>query len=769
MPKISIIMGVHNGDHFLMEAVDSILTQSFADFEFIIVDDASDDMTLEILHAYADPRLIILKNEQQLGLAASLNKALQCAKGEYIARMDADDVSQEDRLARQSSFLDAHPEVGLLGSGFYRINEVGKRLGTVARKPLSDIEIRWAALLENPFAHPTMMMRRRILEENGISYDPSYSTTQDYELWTRLLVVSQGANLPEPLLYYRIHAGMVSTVSRNVQQSNSIKIAEGAIKRLLPNYQISTEKISQLQSILFGGSRLRPPRGADRMGLAESYYTMFMAFREVYPNAEKIRAIGQGVAMRLAHLVLLPPMPQGWASIARRAARMDPQFYLKFLTYFSDVMIREVGRRLYLRPNRNKEPSAKILYVIGSLDVGGAEKHLVQILKCLDKNRYVATVYTLSHKGKLAEHLEKIGIEVIAPPPFQWLKRTLPRPLGTVTFLALSAIRLIAIMLVRRPDVVHFFLPTAYIVGGFCSILACTPIRIMSRRSLSDYMKRQPFASWVEKILHNRMTAILSNSGAVRNELLNEKVSEKKVGLLFSGVDLNLYDPDTTLPVARENLGLEPNTLVLVCIANLIGYKGHADLLDAIATVSDRMPPQWALLCAGRDDGIGKFLQNKAKELGLSENIRWLGERHDVPGLLAIADISLLCSHEEGFSNSILESMSMELPVIATAVGGNTDAVVDGETGLLVPVGDAEKIGKAILSLSDAADVRKKMGRAGRARVRRLFSLDRCVLMYETMYSKLLTSSQVPLFLQTAAASTDLSHPSSDGNDRNMD
>jgi glycosyltransferase involved in cell wall biosynthesis len=190
---------------------------------------------------------------------------------------------------------------------------------------------------------------------------------------------------------------------------------------------------------------------------------------------------------------------------------------------------------------------------------------------------------------------------------------------------------------------------------------------------------------------------------------------------------------------------LAAETLVLVLVANLIPYKGHADLLRALAMARDRLADDWTLLCVGRDDGIGGELAALARDLGLGRHVRWLGHRDDGPALLAAADIGLLCSHEEGFSNAILEGMAAGLPMVVTDVGGNAEAVLDDDTGLVVPARDPTRLAEAIVALARDPARRQAMGAAGRRRVATKFTRQACVLAYERLYEGMITAPHRPV------------------------
>ena len=159
----------------------------------------------------------------------------------------------------------------------------------------------------------------------------------------------------------------------------------------------------------------------------------------------------------------------------------------------------------------------------------------------------------------------------------------------------------------------------------------------------------------------------------------------KDAALIYNGVHANNMTGPALRARGREELGLGRDALVLIMVANLIPYKGHVDLLRALAEANPDLPAGWVLLAVGRDDGIGQCLSTLAGELEISTRVKWLGERDDVASLAAIADIGLLTSHEEGFPNVVLEGMAAGLPMVVTDAGGSVEAVVDGETGRVVP------------------------------------------------------------------------------------
>lgn len=387
--------------------------------------------------------------------------------------------------------------------------------------------------------------------------------------------------------------------------------------------------------------------------------------------------------------------------------------------------------------------SDDILFVIGSLDVGGAERHLAQIVPRIDHARYRATIYTFSHPGTLAPGLAAQGIRIVSP-PFGSLWK-----IGRVTrvvFLMISFLRLVWLLMRLRPAIVHSFLPLSFVLAGLAGLITLRPVAVMSRRSLNDYHARRPLLRAVEHFLFRFMSAGLGNSHAVVDQLLNEGFAPNRLGVIHNGIDLAAFNvaAGSRDTVRRANGCPEPG-FVIVALANLIPYKGHADLLRALGSIRAELPDGWHLWCIGRDDGIGGDLADLADNLSIIDQITWLGQRDDVPELLAAADLFVHASHEEGFSNAILEAMAAGLASVVTDVGGNAEAVENGATGLVVPPRDPSALADGILDMCRNQERRAAFGRAARYRVETRFSLESCMRSYHRLYDGLLRRSTAPV------------------------
>jgi glycosyltransferase involved in cell wall biosynthesis len=224
LPRVSVVISTYNGARFIREAVESILKQSYTDFELIVVNDGSTDATPRILAGFDDERMRVVTSRVNRGIATAQNSGLALARGEYVALMDHDDVSLPDRLQRQIDFLDRHPEISLVGAACLRIDEQGAVKSTV-EYPGDDIFLKWSLVVGGcPLFHTAVVARRSALEQIA-GYTAKYLYAGDYELFSRLSEKNLLANLAEPLVKWREHGGSASSVNAQVLADEAAMIA----------------------------------------------------------------------------------------------------------------------------------------------------------------------------------------------------------------------------------------------------------------------------------------------------------------------------------------------------------------------------------------------------------------------------------------------------------------------------------------------------------------------------------------------------------------
>ena len=379
-----------------------------------------------------------------------------------------------------------------------------------------------------------------------------------------------------------------------------------------------------------------------------------------------------------------------------------------------------------------RSDTSKLFVIIGSLDIGGTENHLFRVMPKLQGQGLEISVIAFRRRGALADEMERQNVPVLSPPPIKWMahQKFIRR---TFIFFWLGAT-----LARERPNIVHFFLPEAYLLGGLWSFLLGIPFRIMSRRSLNFYQKKHPLGAWLERYLHKTMDVLLGNSEAIIRDLEKESTNSKaRIELIYNGIDPEGFVKKQRPNEVRRELNIPDQALVFINVANFIPYKGHKDLLEALGKVKNKLPDPWRLICVGRNDGILSNLEQDASRLGISQNVIWLSSRRDIYDLMKASDIGISSSHEEGLSNSVLEGMALGLPMVVTDVGGNPELIADQENGLVVPARDPRLLGGACEYLARNAELRHSMKQAGKKRALLKFSMEVCVGSYFQLYNSL--------------------------------
>ena len=239
-PKVTVLMPVYNGGEYLAQAIESILTQTYIDFELLIINDGSKDQSEDTIKAYKDSRIRLVNNEKNLGLIATLNKGLNLARGEYIARMDQDDISLPTRLQRQVDFMDENLNVGVCGTW---IEYMGDDEGCIEKYPLTPEDIKANLLFYCPIAHPTVMIRNSFIKRYDLRYNPNHLHAEDFGLWKTCSYLFPLANIPEVLLKYRKWNGSISKQSAETQCQSSAKLAKESSAKLGFETNASLEEV----------------------------------------------------------------------------------------------------------------------------------------------------------------------------------------------------------------------------------------------------------------------------------------------------------------------------------------------------------------------------------------------------------------------------------------------------------------------------------------------------------------------------------------------
>jgi glycosyltransferase involved in cell wall biosynthesis len=362
-----------------------------------------------------------------------------------------------------------------------------------------------------------------------------------------------------------------------------------------------------------------------------------------------------------------------------------------------------------------------------ALNFGGTERQMVEVAKRLNGDAYRVTVGCLRLQGPFVRTLQEAGIRVFEFCPHGGFFSASG---------ALAMLRLARFLRRGRFDVMHAHELYSDLMGVPAAWLARIPVIVSSRRDLANWWWYTPRRRRILRHVQSFSTFVLANSDAVREMLVNEdRFPPKLIRVVRNGVDFEAFTGSLCKTDARRELFPEcgRDDKLVVVVANMHSRaKGHFELIEAARMVCNALPTARFLLVG--DGAERRALEDRSRELGLAANIRFLGHRSDVAQVLKCCDLSVLPSWGEGMPNVVLESMAAGLPVVATRVGGTTEAIEDGISGLLVPPQDVRALAGAMLRLLQDAALAASLARAGEERVRQHYSFERVVLQLTELY-----------------------------------
>jgi len=359
----------------------------------------------------------------------------------------------------------------------------------------------------------------------------------------------------------------------------------------------------------------------------------------------------------------------------------------------------------------------KVLHLVTSLEVGGAQHGMLLALPRFDSDYYEHIVCSIMDRMQMASQFREAGIKI--------------RSLGLSRKTDISvAIRLRVLLKELRPDVLHTYLLHGNILGRLVGRLVGVPVIIGSERTIGQARR------WGR--LATRLTNSLTDAVEVNSEIGGRAIERdlgvpsEKIELVRSGLDLSAFAAASRRDELRSEFGIAADQHLIVFMGRLRRVKGGKFGIRAFASAFD-LSPSIRMVVAGEGEQR-EFLTSLALKLGVAEQVKFLGVRNDVPDLLAAADSVLMPSLTEGFPRTAIEAMAAAKPVIATNVGGTPEAVIDGETGILVAPQDVEALAKAIVTLASDSDLQVRLGKAGRDRAVKNYSVEKYVSRLDEMY-----------------------------------
>ena len=704
-PLCSVVLAARDAERFVGQAVDSILRQSVEDIELIVVDDGSLDATPALLAARDDRRLVIVRNDEPTGLASALNLGFERASSRYIARMDADDIALPRRLELQLSRLQGAPTVAVVGSSVAELDEDG-RVGALHLLPTGVAATRWRSLFGTPFFHPSVVVDRSILEAHGLRYDARYdagdASTEDYELWSRLLDVADGDNVPEPLLLYRRHGGQASVRRKKHQLELRRAIAIRRILAVAPG--LGPEGAES--AWLVGDARAVP--AGQEADAVTAYLELLSSFAG--RNDRAVRALaGRDIAR-----VALHAEASARASLVWRALAVDPALAAHSLSTRSRRRAAAKSLRLTAGPVLRGRPVTQSVRVT---------------VVAPEPTPYRSPLFDLVAARPEVDLTVVYAAETVAD------RRWSVEPRHQAVFL-----RGVRLPFVRRllhhdypvtPGIVRALReaePDVVVVTGWSTFAAqaalawCRARRIPYLLLVSSH-DAAPRAGWrrlvkgaiVPRIVRGAAGALVLGTLS-RDSLVGRGAHPESVRIFANTVDVVAWGKQADelavrRTALRQAIGAGPDDIVVLSVARLAPEKGLDMLVRAAAEVGD---PRLLLVVAGHGPD-GPEVDRLAGELGV--RVRLVGELRwdDLPEVYVAADIFALLSSREVWGVVVNEAAACGLPlVLSDQVGAAHDLLREGENGALVPTGDVDAAAAAIRAL--AADPGLRVAQGARSR-----------------------------------------------------
>jgi glycosyltransferase involved in cell wall biosynthesis len=377
----------------------------------------------------------------------------------------------------------------------------------------------------------------------------------------------------------------------------------------------------------------------------------------------------------------------------------------------------------------------KIVFILGTLDIGGAEKQFIEAVRHLKRDRFDVKVLSFACDGKLRSEIEALQIPLTSL-GFSGLKGKF-HPQAVVQLYRLMR-EMVRYLRREQPQIVQSYLFWANIYGSIAAKLAGIPVIITGRKGIEAKYYTKWHYRGLQTLSNLLATTIITNSINVQQYCVKHEkyVTPAKVRVFYDGIELSRFAIKGEQTDKKKTFPIPADAPVVGIIANLHPIKGHKDFLTAAAAVL-QMYPQTVFLVVGRDIGIKSELEAFAQELHIRDAVIFTGERDDIPDILSILDLQVSSSLSESFSNVILEGMAAGKPIVATAVGGTPELVVHEETGFLVPAGNSQRLAEAMIRLLGDQALRVQMGDAGRRRIELLFRIEQTVQQLEAFYHNL--------------------------------
>jgi glycosyltransferase involved in cell wall biosynthesis len=680
VPLVSVLLAAHDEAPYIGSAIGSILGQTLGDLELVVVDDASTDGTTEIVSAAGDERVVLLRNNEQLGLAASLNRGLERATGRYIARLDADDVALPRRLELQVARLRSQPELAIVGTDIADLDEAG-RPGAVHEMPRGSVAVRWHALFAAPFFHPTVVVDREVLDRQDLRYDHSYLESEDYDLWTRLLAFADGDNVPEPLVLKRAHASQASRRRRELQTAFQRQVALREIARVAPD--LPTEDAEAAWEL---GSGRNPARSA-----ADAYLVLLERF-------EAAHGVDPGVRSEAARALAR-------AGAVGRALRLKPGLPLGV------PLARARRRNRARRVQAHTDPDGAIRVAVVSPEPTPYRAPLFDLIAArpdVDLTVVYAASTVARRTWRVEPHHRAVFLEGVRLPGLRRVFRH-DYPVTPGIHAALRD---------ADPQVVVVSGWSTYASQaaiGWCRVKSVPYVLLVESHDLGPKPRwRRAIKGTVVPRLLKGAVGVLAVGSAARESVVGRGTDPARVRIFGNTIDVAVWEARADRlrerrADARKRLGARDEDVVVLSVGRLVPEKDFDTLIRAAAEDARLL-----VVIAGE----GSHRRSIAP---VGVRARFVGDLDEdrLAEAYVAADIFALLSLHEPWGVVVNEAAASRLPlVLSDRVGAAYDLLRDGENGILVPAGDVAAAAAALRRLADDPRLRARMGERSRELVR---------------------------------------------------
>jgi glycosyltransferase involved in cell wall biosynthesis len=697
-PLVSVLLAAHDAERFLGAAVQSILEQTERELELVVVDDASSDGTPDLLVAVSDPRLVVVRNEQRSGLAASLNRALGVATGRYVARLDADDIALPRRLEAQLAAVRARPELALVGSSVLELDDAD-RLGRTHVMPSGRQAVLWHAHFGSPFLHPTVLFDRELLERHEFRYDEGFAESEDYDLWSRLLDVAGGDNLDEPLVLYRVHPGQASVRRRDVQRAFQREVG---LRRILTTAPGLGEQRAELAWAVGAGEPVAAEGGEQAL---DAFLELLARYEDLHGRSGSVRAAAARAVARTGS--------------APRALALRPSVALEA------VAARARRRRLGRAARTQAEQTLR-----RTRGEAGASTPVRVTVVSPEPTPYRSGLF-----DRVAERPE-VDLTVL------YAGRTVAGRTWEIEprhrFATLAGVRLPGVRRLLRHDypitpgvlrALDDAQPEVVVVSGW-STFASQAAVLWCRRHRVPYVllvesnDRDPRPGWrrlVKRLVVSPVVRgsdwVLTVGSLARESMLARGAVPERTGRFANTIDVAAYGEQAEGLASRRgdvraSLGVRDGDVVVLSVARLAPEKGLDTLVRAAAEAEE---PRLLVAVAGEGPERER-LTRLARRLGVRLSL--LGDVQPAARVLELyvaADVFALLSHHEPWGVVVNEAAACGLPLLLSErVGAAHDLLVDGQNGMLVRAGDTAAAAEALVRLADDPKLRRAAGARSR-------------------------------------------------------